>query len=161
MLGIAKEGAQFRRACSLAQFRREFYVSHVPRDGGERGEVLALGRRRNQEEKNEIHGFSIDRVEMDRPLEPREHTEETIESFDTGVRQGKPFAKSGGTEFLAGPQGSEDCLPIEVERRRGPRGEIEEQLLLVVRAGTENNAARIDKAGEIHGCPPARISRLV
>ena len=36
---------------------------------------------------------------MDRPLKPREHTEETIESFDAGVRQSKPFAKSKSVPF--------------------------------------------------------------
>src|ERR1700732_1285652 len=133
----------------------------MSRDGGERGEVLALGRRRTQEEKNEIHGLGIDRVEMDRPLEPREHTEETIESFDTGVRQSKPSAKSSGSEFLAGPQGIDDCFRIEVERRRGARGEIEEQFLFGVRAGAENHSSGLDKVCAIHGCPPARISKLV
>ena len=58
--------------------------------------MLALGRRRSQEEKNEIDRLGVDRVEMDRPLEPREHTEQTVESFDTGVRQSKPFAKPSG-----------------------------------------------------------------
>jgi hypothetical protein len=84
----------------------------MSRDRGERGEVFALGRRRNQEEKNEIHGLGIDRVELDRPLKPCEHTEETILSFDAGVRQSKPFAKSGGTKFLADPHGIEDCFRI-------------------------------------------------
>jgi hypothetical protein len=54
---------------------------------------------------------------------------ETIESRDTDARRSKPFAKSSGTQFLAGPEGIEVCFRIEVERRRSPGGEIEEQLL--------------------------------
>lgn len=128
----------------------EFLVVQVARDGGGRGAVLDRGRRRNQGEKNEIDELGIERVEMDRPLEPHEHTEETIELCDTGARRSKPCAKSGGTTFLAGPQGFEDWFRIEVERHCIPRGKIEEQLLLVVRAGTKNNATRLDKAGEIY-----------
>jgi hypothetical protein len=96
MLGITKEVAQCGRVCSFAQSRGEFLVSQVPGDGSKRGEVVALGGRWNKKKKNEIDRLGVNRVEMNWPVEPREHTEETIEPFNSGVRQSETFAKPSG-----------------------------------------------------------------
>jgi hypothetical protein len=58
--------------------------------------VVALDGRWNKKKKNEIDRLGVDRVEMNWPVEPREHAEEAIEPFNSGVRQGETFTKPSG-----------------------------------------------------------------
>jgi hypothetical protein len=110
-----------------------------------------------QEEKNKIHGLGIDRVEMDRPVQPHEHAEKAVEPFDTSMRERETIAQSGGPQLLAGLQSIADSLRVEVQQGGRAPSEILEQLLLVARTAGVNHPVRFDKVGEIHGCTFARI----
>jgi hypothetical protein len=129
----------------------------VSGDGGERGEVFALGGRWNEKKKNKIDWLAVDRVEMDRPVQPREHAEKAVEPFDTSIRERETIAQSGGSQLLAGPQSVADRLRVEVRQGGRARSDILELLLVVARTAGVNHPARFDKIGEIHGCTFARI----
>jgi hypothetical protein len=118
--------------------------------------MRAASGRRDEQEKHEIDRVAVDRIEMNWPIQAREHAEKPIEPFDAGMRERETIAEAGGTQLLAGLQCSEDRLRIEVQQGGGAGREILEQLLFVARTGGANHPVWFDKVGEIHGCTFAR-----
>ena len=95
-------------------------------------------------------------LEMDRPVQSREHAEKPVEPFDAGMRERETIAQTGRAQILANLQGVEDHLRIEVQQSGSARCEILEQLLFIARAGGKNYPVRFNKVGKIHGYTFAR-----
>ena len=70
--------------------------------------MIGAGRLGRDQEKNQIDRRAIERVEVDRPLEPRENPEDRFDSRQLAVRNGDAVAYAGGAETLALQQRVED-----------------------------------------------------
>ena len=59
-----------------AQFVRDGGIAQEPRDARQRLEVIGAGAFRREQQKDQIDRLIVERLEIDRPLEPGEQTKQ-------------------------------------------------------------------------------------
>src|SRR5438552_17478630 len=91
--------------------------------------VLAgiLGR---EQQEDEVDRLLVDRIEVDRPLEPREDAVDAVEAADPRMRQRHLLADAGRAEPLALEEGAVDDLLVDADRSAGPPGKLAQRLRL-------------------------------
>ena len=85
----------------FAQLARDLRIAQQARDARQRLEVIGAGGFRRQQQKNQIHRLAVERLEIDRPLQPREQSEQAAEFRQLAMRDRHAIAHRGGTELLA------------------------------------------------------------
>src|SRR5579863_1121124 len=90
-----------RRVARLAQLRREARIAQSARDGGERLEMIGAGVLRRDQQKQQVDGQAVQRLEIDRPLESGENAENPAALRHFAVRDGYAVADASRAEPLA------------------------------------------------------------
>ena len=106
----------------IAELARDLGIAKQARDTGQRLEMVGAGTLRGEQQENQIDRLAVERLEIDRALQPREQAEHVGELGELAVRDGDAVADSGGTELftlqqdfedgaiaLAGPNGGAPC----------------------------------------------------
>src|ERR1700759_4876185 len=96
--------------------------------------MLPFPRRGQQEENDEVDRPAIDRVEVDRLIEPDEQAEWLFHQLQAGVGNGGTVAHAGRAEVFALEKRSDDGRFIEAETSRRPLRQFMEKLAAVRRS---------------------------
>ena len=91
----------------------------MPRHRGQQRELLAARGRRQQQKKHQVDRFAIDRIEIDRPLQPRKQTERLRQFVEARVGNRDTVTDAGRAETLAlqQPLGQQHLRTIDRLRR--------------------------------------------
>ena len=116
--------------------------------------MIGAGGFRREQQKHQIDGLAVERLEIDRPLEPREQSEQLAELGQLAVRNGDAVADAGRAELLALLQDLEDRPLALAGELAGLGGELLQDLLLSVDLERRNNGIGRDEIGEQHGPVP-------
>src|SRR5690606_8245349 len=84
-----------------AQLLADRTVAEQPRHPRERLEVVCPGRLRCQQHENQVDRLIVDRIEVDRRLQPGEDTVETVQVRQLAVRDADAVADARGAQALA------------------------------------------------------------
>ena len=84
-------------------------------------------------------GCAVERLEIDRLVEPRREPEQVREPGELAVRDGDALADAGRAEALALQQRVEDGALVEAGEARRMRGELVQRLLLAGNAHRRND----------------------
>jgi hypothetical protein len=125
-------------------------LAQQPRDAGQRFEVIGAGAFGRQQEKDQIDRLAVERLEIDRPIEPREQSEQPAEIRHLAVGNGDAVADSRGAELFALHQDLENGLLALAGEHRGTRRELVQRLLLIVDLEGGQDRVRCDEIGERH-----------
>ena len=90
--GLVGRGAELSGDAGLAE---------MPRDAGERLQVIGAGALGREQEEDEVDRLVVERLEIDRLREPREQAEDAVEARELAVRDGDAAADAGRAELLA------------------------------------------------------------
>src|SRR5262245_1602393 len=106
-----------------------------------------IGARRfwREQQEDEIDRLAVERLELDRAVQPREQAEQMLELGQLAMRYGDAIADAGRAQLLALHQGLEDralALPRELGRLGG---KLLERLLLAVDLERRNHRVRRDE----------------
>src|SRR5215471_15199415 len=78
----------------FAQLARHIWIAQQARDAGERLQMIGASRLRREQQENEIDRLAIQRLELDRPVEPSKETEQLSELGQLSVRDGDAVANT-------------------------------------------------------------------
>ena len=126
-------------------------IAQQARHARQRLEVIGAGGFRRQQQKNQIDRLAVERLEIDRPLQPREQPEQAAELRQLAVRNGDAVADRGGAELLALQQDFQNRALVLAGEFGRARGEFLDRLLFIVDLERRNNRVRRDEIGERHG----------
>ena len=113
--------------------------------------MVGAGAFRRQQHEDQIHRLAVERLEIDRPIEPCEQPEQLVEPDELAVRNGDPVADSGRAQLLALQQGLENAALALPGQLRGLRGKLLDRLLLAVDLQRRKDCVRRDEIVERHG----------
>ncbi len=120
--------------------------------------MIGAGAFRRQQQKHQIDRLAVERLEIDRPLQPREQAEHLAELGQLAVRDGDAIADAGRAELLALQQDFQDRpFALSGERRR-LGGDLLQRLLLPVDLQGRDDRVRRDEIGGRHGTVRSRIA---
>src|SRR5262245_62803324 len=107
-----------------------------------------------EQQKHQIDRLAVERLEVDRPFQPGEQSEQLAELGQLAVGNGDAIADAGRSELFALLQRlQERALALAAELRR-PEGEFLQNLFLAVDLQRRNDGIRRDQSGEQHGTYP-------
>src|SRR5580704_6527846 len=94
--------------------------------------MIGAGTFRRQQQEDKIDRLAVERLEIDRPIEPREQTKQPFEIRHLAVRNGNAIANRSRAKLLALAQDFEDGAFVLPAEHGGARRELLQQLLLAV-----------------------------
>ena len=112
--------------------------------------MIGAGAFRRQQQENQIDRLIVERLEIDRPVEPGEQSEQPGQSGHLAVRNGDAVADRGRAELFALHQDVENRpLVLSAEHGRA-RGKLLQHLLLAVDLERRENRVWRDQIVERH-----------
>src|SRR5262249_10647609 len=117
---------------------------------GERLEMVGTGGLGREQQKDQIDRLAVERLELDRPIEPGEQPEQPFELRQLAMRDGDAVADAGGAELLALLQDLEDLALALAGELGGACRELLDRLLLAVDLKRGNDRLRRNEIGERH-----------
>ena len=93
--GLRQKRVQRYRIARVAQFLRRLGVAQHARDAGQCFQVIGARRFRREQQKNEIDRFGIERVKIDRALQPGKQAEQAADLGKLAVRDSDAVADAG------------------------------------------------------------------
>src|SRR5437588_12957520 len=94
--------------------------------------MIGARRFRGEQQKDQIDRLAVERLEVDRPIEPREQAEQSLELGQLAVRDRDAIADAGRAELLTLLQDFQDLTLALSGEPGGARREFLDRLLLVV-----------------------------
>ena len=125
-------------------------------DAGEGAELAPLRPGRQEQEADEVDRPAVDRLEVDRPLEPGEQPVGDGDPGQAGVRDRGAAAHARRAEPLALQQLPAQRGRVQAQRRAGAAGQGLDHARLVGRPQAREHAARSDEVSDAHRPPRAR-----
>src|SRR5580704_12864747 len=135
------------RGAQLVDDRR---LAQQPGDAGQCLEVIGAGAFGRQQKKDQIDRLAVERLEIDRPVEPREQSEQAAEVRHLAVRNGDAVADGRGAELFALHQDLENGLLALAGQHGGARRKLVQRLLLVVDLERRQDRVRCNEIVERH-----------
>src|SRR5262249_11097013 len=126
-------------------------VAEQPRDAGERFEMIGAGSFRREQHEQQIDRLTVQRLEVDRPVEPCEQAEQLVEPRELAVRNGDTVPDCGRAKLLALEQRLEDAALGLSGQLRGLRSKLLDRLLLAIDLQRRKDRVRRDEIVERHG----------
>ena len=130
---------------------RDLGVAQQARNARQRLQVVGARGFRRQQQENQIDRLAVERLEIDRLVQPREQAEQPTELRQLAVRNGDAIADAGRAELLALQQHFEDRALVLAGQFGRARGQLLDRLLLAVDLERRNDRVRRDEIGERHG----------
>ncbi len=125
-------------------------LAKEPRDAGQRFEVIGAGAFGRQQEKDQIDRLAVERLEIDRPVEPREQSEQAGQVRHLAVGNGDAVADGRGAELFALHQDLENGLLTLAGEHGGARRKLMQRLFLVVDLERGQDRVRCNEIVERH-----------
>ena len=103
-----QHGVERLGVARVAQLARDVRIAQQPRHARQRLEMIGAGAFRREQQEDQIDRLAVERLEIDRPLQPRKQPEQLVELRQLAVRNGDAVADAGRAELLALQQDFED-----------------------------------------------------
>ena len=116
--------------------------------------MIGAGSFRSKQQEYKIDRLAIERLEIDRPIEPRKQTKQLVELCELAVRDGDAVADAGRAELLTLQQDLVDGAFVLAAELGRLSGEFLQGLLLSVDLERGNDRVGRDEIGERHGPVP-------
>src|ERR1044071_1974984 len=104
--------------------------------------MIGAGALRREQQEDQIHRLAIERLEIDRPLEPRKQAEHVAELLQLAVRNGDAVADAARGELLTLQQDFENSLLVLPGKLRSLGGNLLQRLLLPVDLHSRDDRVR-------------------
>ena len=124
----------------------DFGVAQEASDACQRLQMIGAGAFGREQQKNQIDRLTVERLEIDRPVEPREQPEQPLQLGELAMRDGDTVADAGRAELLALHENLEDRALVLTGQLRGLGGELLQGLLLAVNPQRRNDGIVRDVA---------------
>ena len=112
--------------------------------------MIGAGAFRREQEENQIDRLAVERLEIDRTIEPRKQPEQARQMRHLAVRYGDAIADGGRAQLLPLHQRFEDRALVLAGQHSGARGNLLQRLLLVVDFERRKDRVRGDQINERH-----------
>ena len=116
----------------------------------QRLEVIGAGAFGRKQQEHQIDRLVVQRLEIDRRIEPREDAGDALHAGELAVRNGDAVADPGRAQTLALQDRVEDFPLGDAGDRCGPLGQQLQQLLLRVCLERRHDRRHIDEIAKIH-----------
>src|SRR5580700_11829709 len=112
--------------------------------------MIGAGAFGREQEKDQVDRLAVERLEIDRSVEPREQSEQAAEVRHLAVGNGDAVADGRGAELFALHQDLENGLLVLAAEQGGARRELVQRLLLIVDLERGQDRVRCNEIGERH-----------
>src|SRR5690606_5896052 len=102
---------------------------------------------RRQQQEDQIHRLTIERVEIDRLFQTREYPHEATEAHELSVRNSNALTDAGGAQPLAVEERVETFTLIAPAKLGRARGELLQRLFLGLHFQRRQNRVRGEQIG--------------
>ena len=112
--------------------------------------MLGAGVGRRQEEEDEVHLASVDRLVVDRVRQAREQAINAVQAFDLAMRNGNALAEAGRAEPFALADARQDLASVEAEALRRDLRKLLQQGALVAARQRRLDRIKIEEFRKLH-----------
>jgi len=99
--GSAEDGEHFLGGPGVLQLLAAFLVAEETGECGKRLEVALELALRREEEHAELNGLVVQRLEINRRIQPRDNGDDVLDAIDAGVGEGDTVADAGAVVGFA------------------------------------------------------------
>jgi hypothetical protein len=148
--GRGQHGPQLPGCFEAAQFVHDGFGAQQARHAGQRLEMIGASAGRRQQHDDKIDRLVIDRIELDRLVQPGEQGNDLIKAGDLAMGNGDAIAQAGRPQLFTAGDRSEDVVGRMPGQFRRSRSKLLKQLAFRLHASATKHCALNQNIGQFH-----------